>query len=302
MSTHEAVERVARSDGKSYPTSYDAHREAIRKAIEADPSATNTAIAKRTNSSRDTVIDVRRNMEKSSIGKGAPVIRDAAGDPLPVPENLPAIHDAKLPASYESAVTALTKASRVDECLQWADKAMALASYARQSRDDSLYRMAIRIQSRATRRCGELLEQIAPAPGRPPAEIKGDAPPNLSRTTVARDAGLSDDQRKTALRVAAVPKADFERQVESDNPPTVTKLAEQGTKKRPVAERPDIPNVSSNAATEVQAGLLHMRACCKHDPVIVARSFQPAELNSIRETVALIDAWMDRFVVSLPGR
>jgi hypothetical protein len=302
MNDTEVVERVAGSDGKSYPASYVAHREAIRKAIEADPSATNTAIAKRMNSSRDTVIDVRRNMGKNSIATGARGIRDAAGEPLPVPDNLPAIYDAKLPASYESAVMALTKASRVDECLQWADKAMALASYARQSRDDSLYKMSIRIQSRATRRCGELLEQIAPAPGRPPAEIKGDAPPNLSRTTVARDAGLSDDQRKTALRVAAVPKADFERQVESDNPPTVTKLAEQGTKKRAVVERPDIPQVDCNAAAEVQAGLMHMRACCKHDPVVAARSFQPAELSSIRETVALIDAWMDRFAVSLPGR
>lgn len=302
MNDTEVVERVAGSDGKSYPASYVAHREAIRKAIEADPSATNTAIAKRMNSSRDTVIDVRRNMERSSVADSAPVIRNGAGDPLPVPENLPAIHDAKLPASYESAVTALTKASRVDECLRWADKAMALASYARQSRDDSLYKMSIRIQTRATRRCGELLKQIAPAPGRPSAENKGDAPPNLSRTTVARDAGLSDDQRKTALRVAAVPKADFERQVESDNPPTVTKLAEQGTKKRVVVERPDIPQANCNAATEVQAALIHMRACCKHDPVVVARSFQSAELNSIHETVALIDAWMDRFAVSLPGR
>jgi hypothetical protein len=38
---------------------------------------------------------------------------------------------------------------------------------------------------------------------------------------------------KTSIRVANVPKADFERQVESDDPPTVIKLAQQGTEPRP---------------------------------------------------------------------
>ena len=37
---------------------------------------------------------------------------------------------------------------------------------------------------------------------------------------------------KTAVRVANVPEDDFERQVESDNPPTITALAKQGTKKK----------------------------------------------------------------------
>ncbi len=41
--------------------------------------------------------------------------------------------------------------------------------------------------------------------------------------TAAR-AGLSERQRKTALRVASVPADVFEYQVESDSPPTVTKL------------------------------------------------------------------------------
>jgi hypothetical protein len=41
---------------------------------------------------------------------------------------------------------------------------------------------------------------------------------------------LSKDQEKTAARVAAIPAEVFEAHVESDSPPTVSQLAEIGTK------------------------------------------------------------------------
>jgi hypothetical protein len=40
----------------------------------------------------------------------------------------------------------------------------------------------------------------------------------------AEEAGLSRRQAVTAIRVANVPADEFERQVESDSPPTVTAL------------------------------------------------------------------------------
>jgi hypothetical protein len=52
---------------------------------------------------------------------------------------------------------------------------------------------------------------------------------SLGRGAVAKHAGMSGRQRKTALRVASVPKDKFEAQVESENPPTVTDLSKQGT-------------------------------------------------------------------------
>lgn len=69
------------------------------------------------------------------------------------------IKDAPLPAVYERATKALAECSRIDECQSWANKAEALASCARQSKDDSLRKMADRIQARAIRRCGELLSE-----------------------------------------------------------------------------------------------------------------------------------------------
>jgi hypothetical protein len=47
------------------------------------------------------------------------------------------------------------------------------------------------------------------------------------------EAGLSKRQKDTAIQVANVPEGEFETQVESDSPPTVTALAKQGTEKRP---------------------------------------------------------------------
>ncbi|MGH8226984.1 MAG: hypothetical protein ACREU3_03600 [Steroidobacteraceae bacterium] len=57
--------------------------------------------------------------------------------------------------------------------------------------------------------------QIATARGAN-QNIRDGTVPTLSRESAATDAGLSERQRKTALRVASVPEADFERQVESE--------------------------------------------------------------------------------------
>src|ERR1700719_1283840 len=94
-----------------------------------------------------------------------------------LPSDLPPIAKAKLPATYEGAKTALAACTRIDECQDWADRAEALASYARQAQDDALRKLADRIQARAIRRCGELLGQIKNAAGPPSQEIgEGDRP------------------------------------------------------------------------------------------------------------------------------
>jgi len=74
------------------------------------------------------------------------------------------IASARLPATYEQAKTALASCERIDECKTWANKAEALASYAKMADDDSLRRLSDRIQARAVRRMGELLQQFRPAP------------------------------------------------------------------------------------------------------------------------------------------
>ena len=61
-----------------------------------------------------------------------------------------------------------------------------------------------RLVLRAVRRCGELLRQIEPERGGDRrSDQRGGAPP-LNRTSAAKAAGLSDDQRRAALPWIAV--------------------------------------------------------------------------------------------------
>lgn len=155
-----------------------------------------------------------------------------------LPATLPNIKTARLPAIYEAAKKQLAECARVDECKEWSDKAAALASYAKQVNDESLLTMARRIKLRAHDRMGELLKAIETAGRRTDKPVEGarqrsanwslsDVQP--TRTQAAREAGLSEHQQKTAMRINAVPREEFEAAVESETPPTVTELAERGT-------------------------------------------------------------------------
>jgi hypothetical protein len=76
------------------------------------------------------------------------------------------------------------------------------------------------LRIRAIRRCGELLQEIPPATG---AHLKRDGAVPLSRTQAATEAGLSEHQRKQALRVANLLAEEFEA-LTGPQPATVTEL------------------------------------------------------------------------------
>jgi hypothetical protein len=209
--------------------------------------------------------------------------------------NLPDISTARLPATYEAAKSALAECSRIDECQKWADKAEALASYAKQARDDQMRKMADRIQARAIRRCGELLKQIQPQQG-------GDRKSNgrhrpFDRKQAARGAGLSERQQKTAIRVANVPQSDFEEAVESESPPTVTELADRGKK---LVEIGDSKPANFAAATRALSQLRRFAEfASEHDPAEVANGVRPSEYGDARKYVRVIDAWLDQFITRI---
>jgi hypothetical protein len=62
---------------------------------------------------------------------------------------------------------------------------------------------------------GELLKHIEPSKGGRPSETSVGAHTSFTRTDAAERAGISKHQQVQAIRVANVPAADFERQVES---------------------------------------------------------------------------------------
>jgi hypothetical protein len=143
----------------------------------------------------------------------------------------PAAATVRLREDYAADRKELAECNRLDRCGDWVDRAAALASYAEEVKDQTLKAMAQRIRARAIRRAGELLRQIEPQPGT--RSDLGRAPTQGSRAQAASNAGFSPHQARQALRVAAVPAADFERQIERLTPPTVTELARQGKRAKP---------------------------------------------------------------------
>jgi len=214
-------------------------------------------------------------------------------------QNLPDVSAARLPETYERAKTALSECSKVDECQEWADKAEALASYAKQSKDESLRKMADRIQARAVRRAGELYRQFSQGKG---GDRKSDeyqsAGDHTSIESARKMAGQSRHQAYQAIRVANVPEDDFEKQTESDTPPTVTKLAEQG--KKTLVDLDGIDPSLYAKATKVKGAVKRMAEMCEsNDPRKIAKGFKPHEIEGIKKNVSAIDAWLDLFVTNL---
>lgn len=245
---------------------------------------------------------------------------------------IPGADAARLPAVYENAKLALAECDEIDECKDWADKAQALASYARQAGDSSLHRFAERIQARAIRRCGELLKQVPQGHGARDGKRQDGAAPPLTRTQVAEDAGLSERQRKTALRVASIPEAEFEAQVDSDSPPAVAQLAKQGTtiRVRTIKNEPELRTVrvevnhpgpirreaeaqdaammtansrarSWGAARRYLDLLWELEAFCKANRAAnIARALRDMG-STCQAQIERIDAWHDELARSEPG-
>jgi hypothetical protein len=137
------------------------------------------------------------------------------------------VKSALLPESYEAAKRALAECERLDECGGWADKAAAIASYARQADNWELEAYAQRIRLRAVRRMGELLKTYDARGGDRVGKVATPlAFARESRRAVAEEAGLSEHKTRTALKIASLPSEEFEAAVESNKPPGTTTLAQ----------------------------------------------------------------------------
>lgn len=218
--------------------------------------------------------------------------------------NFPAQISAPLPKTYETAKNALAQCQAIDECKDWADKAAALASYARQSEDLELEKMAQRIRARAMRRAGELLKQIDPGQGARDGK-RGEGAHTPLRENVARDAGMSKHQQVTAVRVANIPEREFTKQVESANPPTLTELARQGTQKRePV---PDPQTWLQGRYAQDFNAILHMMSTIEEyakeaDTWPLSKlltQMNDVERQDVRRWIASIDAIHDQIMTRI---
>lgn len=208
---------------------------------------------------------------------------------------LPSIVDARLPETYERAKAALAECSRIDECQKWANQAEALASYAKQAKDDGLRILADRIQARAIRRCGELLKTFDGKGNNQHSVLNG-----TTQRIAAFEAGLSKRQQVTAVRVANVPAEEFEMAVESEKPPTVSALANLGKKSRPLVDLGGRDPEEFATSTNGQGQLRQLAEFAQRtDAAVVIRGALPHEYITIRQHIAIVDQWLDQLIVSL---
>lgn len=150
---------------------------------------------------------------------------------------------------YDAACRAIAECKAVDEVKGWADKAAAMQAYGRMAKDTTLEIDAAEIRIRAERRLGELIAEQKANGGlnrgtagsgdanvgrstggrqsRPPVEEVetglqsrpvSEAPAETPRETrplvpTLAEAGISKDLSSRAQKLAAVPEAEFEREV-----------------------------------------------------------------------------------------
>jgi hypothetical protein len=186
------------------------------------------------------------------------------------------IESGRLPRVYETPRTAIAQCSRVDESQQWANKAEASASYPKQSGDQMLRKCADRIQARAICRCGELLRELESCTGaHTDLKPRVGALPRLSPTAAVQEAGLSEHQSRTALRVASIDGDTFESQIQSDSPPTVTQFANQGKKESPKQYLIDLAGIDPKDFSRATQALGSLRELAQfvteNDPLAIAR-------------------------------
>lgn len=210
---------------------------------------------------------------------------------------------AKLPASYVAARNALAECQSIDECKDWADKAAALAAYAKQAEDIELEQMAARIRARAMRRAGELLKQFDGRGGdRADSKNVGGHSFAPTQKQAARDAGFSEHQQFNAVRIANIPQDDFDRQVEGKTPPTITTLAQQGKTPRMRPEeylKGREPSAFNKALHFIGAMERYAKEISSADIEIIIPNLDEDQRATARDCIAMIDAIHDKIATRI---
>lgn len=156
-----------------------------------------------------------------------------------------------------------------------------------------------RIRARAIRRAGEILKQLD---GKGNNQHTDGADSMLTQTQAARQAGMSERQQVTAVRVASVPSDIFEDCVEDSEPMTVTQLAALGNRSAPQP----IVDLKGRDPKEFNRcmhfiGMLegHLRDFNGFDLGFVFTALVESEKSEVRNLVGKLDVIHDQIVTRI---
>lgn len=204
--------------------------------------------------------------------------------------------EVSIPVSYQKAVTAIKECDAIDEAKDWADKMSALALYYKQSKDKTLEDYAKRIRIRAERRMGELLRQFDGKGNNQYSKEGTDATDGkLTQKNVAENIGLSERQQLQSVRLSNIPEETFNQMVDSENVPTLTQLAELGTKK--VVK---VVNQNNKDSWKVNERLKEIAKLLKeYDAIYTIEGMDKDLIESTVKTISEIENWFDTFMVNI---
>lgn len=162
---------------------------------------------------------------------------------------------------------------------------------------------AMRIRARAIRRCGELYKEVEKAQGGDRRDQEGGKSPMVSRKAAATAAGHSPDQMKQAIRIANVPNEIFIEQIESETPPTITSLAQQGTtpsKKPPMFEQLGMTKEAFQAGMYFRGDIEDFcKATKKYEIQDIIDGSTPEQRDRLRILIKQIDTFTDKLITKL---
>jgi len=188
---------------------------------------------------------------------------------------------ASYPTLYRTARTALERCVRIDEVKKISDEHRALAVYAKQRGDTSLFELARKIQLRAEYRIGQILGSIERQSGK---KVRDRQP---GRGQIAREHGISAGVAHRALRFARVPQAEFDSLVEVTEPPAPTMLARQLSS----------INLNKDGATIRRTAIEALRALNffaeTHSAEEVAAAFSPSMAGDLAKLAGRGKQWLD---------
>jgi hypothetical protein len=202
------------------------------------------------------------------------------------------IPDAIVPAVFVEAMRALAACRTLDESKFWADKADALAAWAKIYKNDDAATEARRLKAHAYRRMCQLADDVASAV---PAQPKGVGRPAAANTALTR-AGLSKSQIKNVLRVGSIPADEFESLIKQPKPPSMTQLAQIG-----IGLRTPGMLVSSPAWRAMALYGRNFRTFCRANPAFeLGKNIYSGEVTAAKALVKDIREWLDEYEASLP--
>lgn len=132
-----------------------------------------------------------------------------------------------MPLVYEEACRALKEVTTVMDAKYFADKADALAAWAKIYRSDQAAIEAKRLKLHAFRKMGELAEQLRPS-GENDCYVKGKSGRQPGGQSLLIENGLKRDQARAAMGISRIPLRKFENLTTGVNPPALFLAARIG--------------------------------------------------------------------------